>query len=550
MSMTTPATADADAGAPRPLEAPAGAGAREDKMPAGIPYIVVNEFAERFCFYGINAILTVYMTRSLRMGDADATTYHSLFKSGAYFFPLLGAVISDVFWGKFRTIITFSLAYALGCALLAFVPGVTGLALGLGLVALGTGGIKPCVSTNVGDQFTSKNQHLIERAFSYFYLAINAGSSISIYFCPVLLEKYGPGLAFGMPAAAMFLATGVFWLGRHKFAVVPPAGRAWLRDVLSPEGLRTVGGLAIIYLFVACFWALWDQSNGQTWTIQAQSSLMDKNLGFGFTVLPAQIQVVNGLFILAMVPIFSFGIYPLMSKFFTVTPLRKIGIGLFVTASSFLIVGWIEARIQAGRTVSAWWQIVAYLVVTAGEVLVSITALEFSYKQAPLRMKSFIMALFLLSTSVGNMMTAGVNSAMVRPLRATTAEAGPETWVALEGAAGFVVGQKIDFGGETGLTVAGPGGKQEPLAGTFLVAETDAAGGRVRLMDSVDRRPVASAGRFDAAKAHVSTYKLVGPQYFHFFAAVMAAVGVVFIAVAALYKERTHLREDREPAGA
>ena len=515
-------------------------------MPAGIPFIVANEFAERFCYYGINAILTIYMTQFLRVGDAEATTFHSLFKSGAYFFPLVGAIISDVFWGKYRTIITFSLAYAVGCTILAFVPGTAGLLLGLSLVAFGTGGIKPCVSTNVGDQFTSKNQHLIERAFSYFYLAINAGSSISIFFCPVLLKNYGPRLAFGMPAAAMFVAVLLFWLGRHKFAVVPPAGKAWVRDVLSREGLKTIGSLAIIYVFVACFWALWDQSNGQTWTLQAESSLMDKNLGFGITVLPAQIQVVNGLFILGMVPVFTFVIYPMMGKLFKVTPLRKISMGLFLVSGSFLIVSWIESRIQGGHVVSVWWQIVAYLVLTASEVLVSITALEFSYKQAPIRMKSFIMALFLLSTSVGNLMTAAVNHAMVEPVRAVGAEVGAETWVKLEDASRFVLGQKIDFGGATDVTVAKPDGKSQPLAGTYLVAEADAAGNRVKLMDAVERRPVASTGTFNVAKAQVSTYKLVGPQYFNFFAMVMAGVGVLFILVAAMYREKTHLRDESQ----
>src|SRR5882724_5282024 len=266
-------------------------------MPPGIPYIVANEFAERFCYYGINAVLAIYMTQFLRFGDAEATTWQSLFKSGAYFFPLVGAIVSDVFWGKFRTIMTFSISYCAGCTILALVPGQTGLLLGLALVAFGTGGIKPCVSTNVGDQFTNKNQHLIERAFSYFYISINAGSSISIFFCPVLLQNYGPKLAFGMPAAMMFIATVAFWLGRKRFAVVPPAGKAWLKDVFSSQGLKIIGSLLVIYFFVAFFWALWEQSNGQTWTLQAQSSLMDKNLGFGLHILPAQVTVVNALFI-------------------------------------------------------------------------------------------------------------------------------------------------------------------------------------------------------------------------------------------------------------
>lgn len=519
------------------------------RMPVGIPYIISNEFAERFCFYGINAIATIYMVQFLQFTEADAATWQSLFKSGAYFFPLVGAVISDVFWGKFRTIIVFSLFYCIGCAVLSFSSDSTGLAIGLGLIALGTGGIKPCVSTNVGDQFTSSNEHLIERAFSWFYLAINAGSSISIAFCPWLLNDpaWGPRYAFGLPGLMMFVATIVFWLGRSRFAVVPPAGKAWLDDILGKEGLSLIGRLFVVYFFVACFWMLWDQSNGNTWTLQAQSSLMDKELGFGITLLPAQLQVVNGLLILLLVPVFSYGIYPLLGRFFAVTPLRKIGIGLFLVASSFLIVAWIEGRIQAGYRVSMWWQILAYVVLTASEVLVSITALEFSYRQAPLRLKSFIMALFLLSTSLGNLMIAGVNQAMVRPLEVVGIAAGEQTWVGLASVEDIVTGQKIDITGDHGLRQAG-GEAARPLQGTYLVAEVDAAAMRVRLMDVIDRQPVGSEGEWRPGGA-VSTYHLVGPDYFLFFSGVMTVMGVLYVFVAMRYRERTYVREDAPAAG-
>lgn len=531
--------------------AAAPADARDNKMPAGIPFIISNEFAERFCFYGINSILTVYLVSSLHFTDAKAASWQSLFKSGAYFFPMIGAVISDVFWGKFRTIVVFSSVYAFGCVMLALF-GNTELLLAASLffVALGTGGIKPCVSTNVGDQFTAKNAHLIERAFSLFYLAINAGSSISIWFCPVLLNDpaWGPRWAFGLPAGMMVLATFVFILGRARYAHVPPAGKAWLEEVRSANGIKLIVSLLGIYFFVACFWMLWDQANGNTWTIQAQSSLMDKNLGFGFTVLPAQLQVVNGLFILALAPIFSFGIYPFLGRFFKITPLRKIGFGLFTVASSFLIVAWIESRIQEGHVVSAWWQILAYVVLTAAEVLVSITALEFSYKQAPLRMKSFIMGLFLLSTSLGNLMIAAVNKAMVKEVHASAIATGNETWVTLTEASQFVTGQKIDFAGETGITLPpGADGKPRSLEGTYLVAEVDTAGSRLRLMDAVDRKPIISNGAFNA-KAQVSTYYLVGPVYFLFFIGVMCLLGVVFIFYAMAYKEQDFVRTE-ETAG-
>lgn len=515
----------------------------DNKMPAGIPYIVVNEFAERFCYYGINAILAIYMVQYLRFPEAQATTWQSLFKSAVYFFPLIGAIVSDVFWGKFRTIITFSLFYCLGCAILALVPGEAGLIPGLALIALGTGGIKPCVSTNVGDQFTDKNQHLIERAFSWFYISINAGSLISILACPVLLETYGPKLAFGVPGIAMFCATVVFWMGRNKFAIVPPAGMAWLRDVFSGDGLKTIGRLGIIYVFIAFFWALWEQSNGQTWTLQAQSSLMDKDLGFGITMLPSQIQFVNALFILMLVPIFSYGIYPLMGRFFAVTPLRKIGIGFFVVAVSFVLVGQIEAQIQAGHSVSLWWQILAYAILTAAEVLVSITALEYSYKQAPLKMKSFIMSLFLLSTSLGNLITASVSNGMVRPLQAVSVEAGEQTWVTLNEVKGFVTGQKIDLTGDTGLTVKLANGETQKLAGTYLIAAIDEPANRVQLMDVIERKPLVTEGSFDVAKTEVSTYRLVGPQYFYFFALMVSAAGLLFAIVAVFLKEKTHVRE-------
>ncbi|MDP3857798.1 MAG: oligopeptide:H+ symporter [Stagnimonas sp.] len=604
--------------------APAAVAAR---MPKSIPYIVANEFAERFCYYGINAILVQYMIQFLHFGDAKAATWQALFKAGAYFFPLLGAMVSDIFLAKFRTIISFSMVYVTGCFTIAFGSGEASMVVGMFLVAFGTGGIKPCVSTNVGDQFTSANSHLIERAFSYFYLAINAGSSISIYFCPVLLADpdYGPKFAFGMPGVMMAFATLVFWLGRKKFAVVPaamskpgwalpafllvffavmafagfvfmvsgknillatatllgtlsavaalflktglrdrlpPELRNWLERSLTGEGLRIVGKLAVLYLFVAFFWSLWEQSNGNSWTIQAQSALMDKRL-FGFLagvpgfeglaayeMLPAQVQVVNGLFILILVPIFTFGIYPLMGKFFTVTPLRKIGMGLFTVAASFLVVAWVEQRIQDGHTVSMWWQISAYVVLTASEVLVSITALEYSYKQAPLYMKSFIMSLFLLSTSVGNAFTAAVNTIMVKPLTVSSVQVGAQTWVTLEGASEFVTGQKIDFdGGDSGVQVTAVDGSQQPLAGTFLVGEVDAAGSRLRLLDKVQRQPLASSGSFDASKIEVSTYSLVGPMYFLFFSALMAAVALLFVFYAMWFKETTFVRED-EPATA
>src|SRR5439155_21426716 len=128
-------------------------------------------------------------------------------------------------------------------------------------------------------------------------------------------------------------------------------------------------------------------------------------------------------------------------------------------------------------------QIVAYTVLTASEILVSINGLEFSYKQAPLKMKSFVMSLFLLAVSLGNLMTGVVNWAMIKPLTPVAAEAGAQTWLKLTDVHGFILGQKIDVSGENGLLFTKPDGKPEPLSGTYLVAQIDEPNGRIELMD-------------------------------------------------------------------
>jgi POT family proton-dependent oligopeptide transporter len=200
-----------------------------------------------------------------------------------------------------------------------------------------------------------------------------------------------------------------------------------------------------------------------------------------------------------------------------------------------------------GEGVSVWWQMLSYVILTAAEVLISITALEFSYMQAPLKVKSFIMAAtYLLAVSIGNAFTAQVNSAMVKPLPAVAIAAGEQTWVTLQDVGKLRTGQKIDFDGDTGISVmnmtgAGTEPVQGPLNGTFLVGEIDESGKRVRLLDAIHNQPVPSSGTFKAS-ATVSTYKLVGPQYFLFFAAIAGGAAVLFIFVAGFYRERTHVR--------
>src|SRR5450432_2755568 len=131
----------------------------------------------------------------------------------------------------------------------------------------------------------------------------------------VLLDCYGPGAAFGLPAVLMLAATYVFWSGRYRFAHIPAGGKAFLSDTFSSAGLATLGRIAIIYVFVAIFWSLWDQSGGE-WVTQAEK--MDLHF-LGINWLASQIQAVNAIMILSFIPLFQYVIYPAINGVFKLT---------------------------------------------------------------------------------------------------------------------------------------------------------------------------------------------------------------------------------------
>jgi len=437
-------------------------------MPGGVPFIIGNELAERFSFYGMKAILTVFMTKHLMdsagnpafMEDEQAKGVYHLFTAGAYFFPILGAIISDVLWGKYKTILLISLMYCVGHGMLALMDlgPITGLwdmkpflFAGLILIAIGAGGIKPCVSAHVGDQFGTGNKHLLTQIFNWFYFSINLGAAASTLLTPVLLASVGPWAAFGLPGLLMAIATLLFWMGRHRFIHVPPAGwTAWKEETFSPDGMRAIKNLAPLFLiFVPIFWAIFDQT-GSAWVLQAEA--MDRKF-LGVTWLESQVQAVNPVLILTLIPVFTYLIYPLMGRFFEPTPLRKIGIGFVLTALAFVISALIDISIAAkspeaitalwqalgqsgdapskmseavrAAQAAGWdqaqlapyvenmpnigWQFLAYFVLTSGEIMVSIVCLEFAYTQSPPRMKSFIMGIYFLGVSLGNFYVSGVN---------------------------------------------------------------------------------------------------------------------------------------------
>ena len=399
----------------------------KSKFPLGIPYIIGNEAAERYSFYGMKAIFVVFLTTFITnaagelalFDETDAKFWLHIFVFATYGFSFVGAFISDIFWGKYKTIIVLSIVYVIGHFILALFETTTGFFIGCGLIAIGSGGIKPCVSAHVGDQFDESNSHLIEKMYNWFYFSINAGAVIAYLSAEPLLKNefliskgLNVSIAFGLPGLLMLIATIVFWLGRNKFIHVKPAGlELYKKELFSAKGGKLILKLIPFYIFLAVFWSLFDQTGG-AWVLQAQSELMIKEINLGFTsfsVYPSQLGVMNSIFILIFIPLFTYIVYPILGKVIKLNYVNKITLGMIIAALSFAVIAWVQVQMDKGIAMNISWQILGFVLLTAAEILVSISSLEFSYTQAPNTMKSFILSFWLIAVAIGNLFTALVN---------------------------------------------------------------------------------------------------------------------------------------------
>ena len=486
------------------------------RLPRQIPYIIGNEACERFSFYGMRNILVPFLISSMLLAylpdqaareGAAKDLFHS-FVIGVYFFPLLGGWLSDRYFGKYNTVLWFSLIYCAGHACLAmFESRATGFYTGLFLIALGSGGIKPLVVSFCGDQFDQSNKSMAKVVFDAFYWIINFGSFFASLLMPLVLRSWGPAWAFGIPGILMFIATLVFWLGRHQYVNVPPsrgddpdgflevvksallrnghgagtlvAGISvavavvmlalWATDAaIWPEGwgfvitaclalgaliagigfgtslqlerargrhpdaaidgVRAVLRILIVFALVTPFWSLFDQK-ASTWVIQGKAMLIPHELWWWPSWLvkdATQMQALNPLLVMLLIPFNNLVLYPGLRRLgFQVTALRRMGWGIAISGVSWVVAGVLQLWLDGGQEVSLAWQTLPYLLLTFGEVLVSATALEFAYSQAPMAMKGVIMAFWYLTSTFGGLWVLLTNAGVRDP--AVT------SWIAAQG---------------------------------------------------------------------------------------------------------------------
>jgi POT family proton-dependent oligopeptide transporter len=464
--------------------------------------------------------------QNLPPGEAKdkATKIIHLFIFANYFTPLLGGWLSDKIWGRYKTILYVSLVYCLGNLMLAIgVGSAWGLYVGLGLIALGSGGIKPCVSAFCGDQFKPEQSAMLQKAYGLFYWSINFGSFFSFLVIPWLKDQWGYRLAFGVPGVLMLVATLIFWLGRHDYAKFsPPGDPKWLQKALAVSAfllllysgvaldrelvrrqvasvqvalalsiafvlvpvlvalvIATVrlhkrlaslpdkqkGGFVVVTWYaltslpkresgqqfwdlarakfeersvysastvppilavfapICIFWSLFDQTSS-TWVMQG-SKMISLQLAGSFAIGAEQMQSMNPALVMLLVPAMLW-VYPRFEKLtgMRVSPLRRMGTGMIIASTAYVVVGFLQTRVDAGAQLSVLWQTLPYFFLTTAEVLISTTGLEFAFTQAAAEMKSMIMSFWLLTVAFGNLFVPVLTEIKAHIIGTAAGEAG------------------------------------------------------------------------------------------------------------------------------
>ncbi|KAI9294550.1 PTR2-domain-containing protein [Neoconidiobolus thromboides FSU 785] len=447
--------------------------ANHDKFPKAIYFIVPNELCERFCYYGIKNLLNKYLQTAYGYPEYYAKAQVSLFNALVYLFPFVGAAISDSFLGKYHTIVYMSFIYLIGNALLATFS-INGLVGEFGsypfwsyivpslLIAIGAGGIKPCVSSHGGDQFLPTQAPLLDKFFSLFYVCINVGALVSQYLTPYLKDYtycFGSScyfLALGIPTIAFAVALALFIFGFRYYRVVPPTGRFmpwvalktaivagyrnfkaskeekaakkhWLEfaDDLYGKGMveetRLFIKVMIMLLPLSFFWLLYDQNNTE-W--QNNYDMMNQKF-LWFIPLPTEASSnVNSILIIIFVPLMSYFFYPFLEKRGIKMPLlTRMVWGWLIMILTFILSTslqyYVEANsgsqikegtkiISCNQCINGTIQLPQYILLSLGEAMVSPVGLQFAYTQVGKQMKSSSSSIFLITSAIGNYCVLGL----------------------------------------------------------------------------------------------------------------------------------------------
>jgi POT family proton-dependent oligopeptide transporter len=423
-----------------------------ERHPPALRMLFFTEMWERFSFYGMRALLVLYLVNSLDYARADALALYGMYTGLVYLTPIAGGWLADRYLGYRKAILIGGIVLAAGHFAMAF-PSL--LALALGLLIVGNGFFKPNISTLLGTLYREHDPRR-DGGFTIFYMGINLGALLSPLVAGTLGEKIGWHWGFASAGVGMLLALAQFVLQQHKLGTAGlPAGkekldaRDWFQVALvsalmvplvygviaawdafgalwsglatqikiavpvaafiafvafqrrscSREEWHRVLAIAIIGVFEIFFWMGFEQAGG---TMNLFADRQTDRLLFGWEVPTSYFQGVNPLIIVLLGPLFALMWRRWDQSRFALPTAAKMGLGMIILGAGFVVLAIAQDRADSLGKVGPQWLLLVYLLHTVGELCLSPIGLSMVTKLAPARLAAVMMGIWFTASAIAN----------------------------------------------------------------------------------------------------------------------------------------------------
>ncbi len=380
--------------------------------PKGLYVLFFTEMWERFSYYGMRALFTLFLVAETTSSNAgfgwtneEALALYGWYTMLVYMSSIPGGWLADRVLGQKKTVMLGGALLCIGHSVLALNSEIT-FYIGCLFIILGVGGLKPNISSMVGGLYKPKDERR-DLGFYIFYMGINLGGFLAPILCGYVGEQISWHYGFGLAAIGMFLGQIVYIWGQKYLTNVGnlitkenAADRELLEKPLSTVEKDRVKVLLISFLLIILFWAAFEQAGGLMNLYASQKT--DRNF-FGLFEIPASVfQSVNSFFIITLATAVGAFWLRWRKKGKEASSIFKIAVGLIIMALGFGFMAAASSQYEANGSSAMYWLILAYLFHTVGELCASPVSLSFITKLAPLKYASIIMGLYWAATGLGN----------------------------------------------------------------------------------------------------------------------------------------------------
>lgn len=381
----------------------------KNEHPNGLYLLFCVEMWERFSYYGMRALIFLYMVQNLMYSTQKAGNIYGLYTGLVYLTPLVGGYLADRYFGQRKCITTGAVLMTCGLLMLAFAPKCLFL-FSLCLMIIANGFFKSNISSLLGLLYEN-NEDKKDSAYTIFYMGINLGAFLSPLVCGTLAVKFGYEYGFAAAGIGMLFGLAFYkifenkWLG--DYGLTPIKIKDIENDnnqISSKEQTQRLISLLVLMVFTVPFWVCFEQA-GSSLTLFAQY-MTNREIFQNFEIPTGFFQSLNPMFIIILAPIMSIFWNKLRVKSKEPSSVEKFALSLFLMSVSFVVLA-VAGFLSVSGKVSPMWLVIGYFVMTVAELCLSPIGLSLVSKLAPKRFLSLIMGCWFLTSFIGNLV-AGV----------------------------------------------------------------------------------------------------------------------------------------------